>query len=301
MQKPKALRPGDTVGIVAPCWAISPEQAERVACGLRELGLHTLYARHLFSQKSGYAGSIEERVADFHSMVADDSVRMVLFGGGEVCNELLPYLDYESIARHPKLYCSYSDSTTLLNAIHTKCDLVTFYGASLRTFADLTEYNRLTFVQQCMQTTPAYTKSAPWRTICPGRCEGALAGGYLVNYAALYGLPYYPQVPETDCILFLEDHEKFSQPAVVSKWLANLEHRGVFQRVRGLIFGHYSEREFPQIDGILRDLGMRYGIPVVRCEDFGHGAHTSVLPIGVSARLDTAADCFELLESGVGE
>ncbi len=45
---------------------------------------------------------------------------MVLFGGGEGGNELLPYIDFENIATHPKIVCSYSDGTTILNAIYTK-------------------------------------------------------------------------------------------------------------------------------------------------------------------------------------
>lgn len=71
-------------------------------------------------------------------MIADDSVQMLLFGGGEVSNELLPYIDYALIREHPKLICSYSDSTTLLNAIHFMCGLPVFYGASVRTFGNLT-------------------------------------------------------------------------------------------------------------------------------------------------------------------
>ena len=296
--KPPRLRTGDTIGLIAPCIGLKPDYIEKSAKELKKMGFQLKLSRHLFSESWGFSGSVEERVADLQEMVADPKVKMILFGGGEVCNQLLPYLDYDAITANPKIFCSYSDSTTLLNAIHCRTGLVTFYGASLRTFQNLSRYNWQSFVHRLMTTDCRYQKSAPWRTLWPGRCEGELAGGYLVNFAALQGLPWYPAPPE-GCLLFLEDLKEFSTPAVVSKWMANLEHRGVLERASGLIFGHYADSPDPWIDEILCRIGQRWQIPVVQCEDYGHGLHNAILPIGIRARLDTEADSFELLESGV--
>ena len=297
--KPQKLQRGDTIGVIAPAIALTEEYIQKSVENLQSLGFRIRLSEHVFSEAGGFAGTVEERAGDFNAMITDDSVKMLLFGGGEVCNELLPYLDYENIRRHPKIICSYSDSTTLLNAIHFMTGLITFYGASVSTFDKLTDYNRTAFENQLMMTGGRYFKAAPWRTIYPGSCEGILAGGYLVNYAALYGLPYYRETPDKDSLLFIEDHEAFSSPAVVSKWFSNMEHRGVFSRAVGLIFGHYSAADSPLIDGILYRIGEKYRIPVVRCEDYGHGANNAVLPIGIAAKLDTTSDTFALLESGV--
>lgn len=297
--KPKKLEYGDTIGIIAPSIAMKPDYIQNSVNKLSDLGFKIKLSEHIFSNANGYAGSIEERADDFNSMVSDDSVKMILFGGGEVCNEILPYIDYENIRRHPKIICSYSDSTTLLNAINYKSSLLTFYGASVRTFENLNDYNWQSFEKRFMSAEKEYVKSSPWKAIHAGECEGVLVGGYLVNYAALYGLEYYPEIPYDSSILFIEDHEMFSSPAVVSKWFSNLEHRNVFQRVRGLIFGHYSEEDNPLIDDILYRIGEKYDIPVIKCEDYGHGMNNSIIPIGISAKLDTEKDSFELLESGV--
>lgn len=297
--KPQKLKIGDTIGIIAPSIAMKPEYIEKSVEQLSSLGFEIKLADNIFSDTNGYAGSIEERADDFNSLIADDNVKMLLFGGGEVCNEILPYIDYDNIRRHPKIICSYSDSTTLLNAINYKSGLVTFYGASVRTFENLTDYNRQSFEKRLMTDETKYVKSAPWKTIRAGKCEGVLVGGYLVNYAALYGLEYYPEIPYNSSILFIEDHEMFSTPAIVSKWFSNLEHRNVFKNVKGLIFGHYSASDNQLIDDILYRIGEKYDIPVVKCEDYGHGSNNSILPIGVSAKLDTEKDSFELLESCV--
>lgn len=297
--KPNRLQKGDTIGIIAPSYALKPEQIQNSLQTLRQLGFQIKLSKYLFSETNGYAGSVDERAEDFNGMIADDNVKMLLFGGGEVSNEILPFIDYEAIKQHPKLICSHSDSTTILNAVHSKTGLITFYGDSVCTFDTLTEYNRKSFEKRLMTTDTDYFKNSEWRTICEGRCQGVLTGGYLVNYVSLQGSAYFNLDKSKQYLLFIEDHEMFSSPAVVSKWFSNLEQRDVFRQVTGLVFGHYSKDEQPLIDDILRRLGERWHIPVVRCEDFGHGENNAVLPIGVSAKLDTASGIFEFMESGV--
>ncbi len=300
MIRPQKLRTGDTIGIIAPSYKPKREALERAAEELRRAGYKVKYSEHLFSTAHTYAGSISERAADLNAMIADPEVKMIYFGGGEVGNELLPYIDYESIKKNPKILCSYSDSTTILNAINSMTGLVTFYGSSPRFFENgPSEYTLLNFENRLRSTSTEYVKNSTWRAITPGCAEGTLCGGYLWNFACLIGLEWYRDLPEGDIILFIEDHEKFSPPAMVAKFFATIEHRGGFDRVKGLIFGHYSAEPSPVIDDILRRIGERYGIPVVRTEDFGHGENGAILPISVRARLDTADMSFELLESGV--
>lgn len=300
MIKPERLKDGDTIGIIAPSYKPKREPMERAAENLRHLGYKVKFSEHLFSTSHTYAGSIEERAADLNSMIADPEVKMIYFGGGEVGNELLPYIDYENIKKNPKILCSYSDSTTILNAINAMTGLVTFYGSSPRFFEDgPSDYTLLNFEKRLRSTSTEYVKNSEWRAITPGRAEGKLCGGYLWNFACLLGLEWYRDLPEGDIILFIEDHEKFSPPAMVSKFFSTIGHRGGFDRVKGLIFGHYSKEPSPVIDDILRRIGLQYGIPVVRTEDFGHGENGAILPISLKARLDADALTFELLESGV--
>ena len=297
--KPKRLKPGDTIGIVAPCLAATPEKNEAGLEGLEQLGFLIKRAPNLYSDTNGYAGSVEERAADFNAMLADPDVDAIMFGGGEVSNELLPYIDYDLLRQNPKVVCSYSDATTLLNALQSMSGVVTFYGISPRSFANVSLYNWMNFEGRLIRPHLTHRKSSQWRMITPGYCEGTLIGGYLENYAALQGLPWYHIDHSEPHLLFIEDHEMFSPPAMVSKWFSNLEHRGVFESVTGLIFGHYSKKDVPEIDQILERIGKKYKIPVVHCEDFGHGTYQSVFPIGVRARMDAAGDDFAFLELGV--
>ncbi len=78
-------------------------------------------------------------------MFLDRDVKMVFFGGGEGGNELLPYINFDNIASHPKIVCSYSDGTTILNAIYTKTGLITYYGQTPGIFEDLRYYDYMQF------------------------------------------------------------------------------------------------------------------------------------------------------------
>ncbi len=298
--KPQSLQYGDTIGFIAPCYAMTPERmSEGIVPTLESLGFSVKLSSNFYSNAWGFAGSDAERAADFHEMLLDPEVNMILFGGGEVGNELLPLIDWDIVRTHPKILCSYSDSTTLLNAVTSRTGLVTFYGASPRTFADLSEYNRRSFEQRLLYGGKTHEKGSLWRTICGGNCEGILTGGYLVNYAVMLGGAYFRIDRTKPHILLIEDHEKFSSPAVLSKYFSHIGQSGIMDCVTGLLFGHYSTEENRQVDEILRRFGEKYGIPVVRCEDFGHGANNAIFPLGVGATLDADNLTLEFTESGV--
>ena len=300
MIKPKILQKGDTIAFIAPSYKPKHDPAERAAENLRKLGYKVKFSKNYFSTTNDYAGSIEERAEDFNAAIADPEVKMVFFGGGEVGNEILPFIDYENIKKNPKILCSYSDSTTVLNAVNKQTGLVTFYGSSPRFFEQPPiDYTLINFEKRLCSTDLEYVKNSEWRVLTPGKAEGILIGGYLINFASLIGLEWYENIPDEDIILFIEDHQKFSTPAMISKWFTMLEHKGVFKRAKALIFGHYSTEESPVIDDILTRIGKRYNIPVIRTEDFGHGANGAILPISIRAKLDTKDLNFEFLESGV--
>lgn len=283
---PNRLRTGDMIGIISPAW-IADENSMLEACReIQSLAFQTVLAPNLFKKTWGYAASAEERAEDFHTMLLRDDVRMILFGGGEVCSEVLPLLDLDLFRRHPKIICSYSDSTTLLDAIYTETGLVTYYGASPQTFRHLSEYNRGQFFDRlCTGEAGPFRNNSPWEVLRGGKAEGILFGGYLVNFALL--AQSVCLATDQKYILFLEDHLRYNKPAAVARYLAHIGQSEFFTRVSGLIFGHYSEEDNRELTRILTRFAEQHSIPAVHCDDFGHGADNAVLPIGVKVSLNT--------------
>ena len=110
------LNPGDTIGIISPSHTVTPDDYAKIISGIEAKGFRVKTGSRLYRHTYGYAASETERADDLNEMVSDKDVKLVLFGGGYGSIELLPYIDYEAIRRHPKLFSSHSDGTSILNA-----------------------------------------------------------------------------------------------------------------------------------------------------------------------------------------
>lgn len=297
IMKPRRLHKGGTIGIVAPCLRFAPEVLQKSIENLNRSGFKVKLSSHLYSDADVYAGSVSERAEDFNTMASDPEVDMLFFEGGEVSNELLPYLDYEAIRSNPKIYCSFSDSTTLLNAIYCRSGIVTYYGSSPMVFDVMMDYNISCFFNTLVQGSDVYTRSGDWHSMRGGSCTGILIGGYLLNFALLQNTNYFHIEPDKRYILFLEDHISFNGPPAVARYVAHIEQSGLFQHISGVIIGNYAEGDQSEAEKILARLADRYQIPAVKTDDFGHGKYHSILPIGINAQLDADRKTLVFLES----
>ena len=196
MIAPKLER-GSTIGLCSPSSKPTPESMRRFIKGMQRMGFNVIEADNLYKDTDGYLPTIEERAADFNQMIYDDRVDLIFFSGGEGGPELLPHLDYDYLKKHPKAVLSYSDSTTLLNAIWSKTGLTTYYGHTPNLFGDLRQYDWEHFVTHLMEG-PAekHFANSEWHVMNPGVAQGVLVGGYSRNMAMLMNSEYFQYNPE---------------------------------------------------------------------------------------------------------
>jgi muramoyltetrapeptide carboxypeptidase len=291
------LSNGDTIAIVCPSHVADPLRHKRSIAVLSSLGFKVKLGENVYKDTYGYTASAEERAADFNAMAADETVKMILFGGGEGAAEILPLIDYGALRRNPKLICSFSDGTSIVNAIHAQTGFVTYYGCMPGAFGDLRHYDRNQFYQHFVSgnQSGAFASDSEWRTINGGKCEGALIGGYLPLVAMLQGNRHFSFDKSKKFILFAEDYEKFSVVGAIATYLAFIEQSEFMQNVSGLIFGHYSDNPPDILFQCIERFGKRNNIPVVYTDDFGHGSKHAIFPIGADARLDADAHTLEFL------
>lgn len=262
-----------------------------IISAMEKEGFSVVQAENMYKKTWGFLASDQERGADLNQLAADPSVEYILFGGGEGAPEVLPWLDYELFRKNPKRVCSYSDGTSILNAVWARTGLETYYGQDPTLFTDWTGYNRRHFEGHILSgSMKVHEKNSPWLCLNPGAAEGVLCGGYTMNFALLLGTEYFPVDLNEPHILFLEDHRKFGGEDHVSALLGYIEQSGFMKSVTGLIFGNYSDSPCPNLYARLKLLGERRHIPVVYCDDFGHGANHAILPIGRPARLWTGGE-----------
>jgi muramoyltetrapeptide carboxypeptidase len=304
MRKPKVLKKGDTLGVIAPAGVVNPSELDRGMKRLDSLGFKVMPGRHVRKAYRYMAGSDRERAEDLQEMWADPNVSAVVCArGGYGTARLLPLLDKRFIARHPKILVGSSDATALLIYLVQQAGVVSFHGPMVapnfgRTTSTLTEEG---FIKALCSTEPVGPVRVPGiQSLRKGVARGRVVGGCLSILCSLLRTPYEPDT--RDAVLLLEDvHEP---PYRVDRMLTQLILAGKLDRVRGLIFGRMVDCQ-PQADEgfsleemigeVLQDFRgpILYGLPV------GHGGEQITLPLGVEVVLDGDRGTMTVLESGV--
>jgi muramoyltetrapeptide carboxypeptidase len=295
MRKPRALRPGDRVAIVAPASPFAADQFEAGVAELRTLGFDPVWDDSVFARRSYVAGPAEVRAAAFQKAWADPDVRAVFaVRGGYGSVQLLPFLDREAVAARAKIFVGYSDNTSLLTWLTLRCGIVSFHGPMLegRLARGDAGYDRDTFTRVLCRPDPAGFITHPAVSVLQdGEASGMLVGGTLTQLVASFGTPYAFDPPR-GCVLFLD--EVSERPYRLDRMLTQLRLSGVLGRASAIVFG-----ELPQCDEpggtpaaremLLDALGGFPG-PVLFGLPSGHGpSPTLTLPLGVRARVTGGA------------
>jgi len=301
--KPKALREGDTVGLITPSTFVSdPDRLALAERTLRYFGLKPKFGRNV-KKKEGYVGgTVEERVSDLHEMFRDPEVNAIFcVRGGFGAAHLLEAIDYSLIASHPKILLGYSDITALHLAIHRKTGLVTFHGpVVLSRFSTYTQehFRKAVFHSKPLGTLTNPPDSDPlrpshtMRTVRPGKARGPLVGGNLTLISTTLGTPY--EIDTKGKIVFIEDVDE--QPYSVDRMLTHLKLAGKLDQAAGIVFGECADcrpRDYkPSFDSTFttgevvdRILG-NLSIPVFSGLTIGHTDDQLTLPLGVMATID---------------
>jgi muramoyltetrapeptide carboxypeptidase len=305
--KPRALRRGDTIGIIAPSSPLFEEgEIEFAFQWLNKIGLKYKIGKHVFKTYSEYAGEDEARAEDFHTIWSDPDVDAVVpLRGGNGAARLLPLIDFDLIRSKPKLLVGYSDITALHVPIHQRTGLITFYGPMAASFFK-SSYSYHYFMKAVMSTRAIGMITDPvpnevWNPVYPptrmiiaeGKARGRLNGGCLTLLRQLEGTPY--ALDTRGKILFLEDLEE--EPHAIDRILSQLLLADKLQQAAGILIaecvsckpGESNRNALSlnhSVEQILRERLSCLGIPVVYGLRFGHGKDQFTVPYGVTAVLE---------------
>ena len=314
--RPKALRAGDTVGLVTPATYVpDPDRIALAERTIKYFGLRMKLAKNAGKRMGDYHLSIDERLDDLHAMFGDKEVSGVFaIRGGYGSMHLLDRIDYDLIRHNPKIFLGYSDITAMHLAINKQAKLVTFHGPiALSRFTDFTQkyFRKALFETQPIGrvTNPPESNELrpghPLRTIRTGVATGPLIGGNLTLISNTMGTPY--EIDTRGKILFLEDVDE--EPYSIDRMLTHLRLAGKFDGVAGVIFGECQDcrpKDYKPsstityglgevLDNILGDLT----VPVLYGLTIGHTDDQLTLPLGVNATLDATNGTVDIKEAAV--
>jgi muramoyltetrapeptide carboxypeptidase len=310
--KPKRLKTGDTVGVIAPASGVSPEDLEKALQNLADLGLKTKVGKHARAQNGFLAGTDGQRLADLHWAFADKEIDAVwCVRGGYGVSRLLPAVDFNLIKKNPKIFIGYSDITALHVSIYQNCGFTTFHGpVAASTFSDYTKNH---VVEVLMNPSAPYKielspdniakESSLFKTevITKGKARGKLIGGNLSLLTALAGTPFGLRNSRGK-ILFIEDVNE--QPYRVDRMLTQLRQTTNLHQLAGIALGVFADCEAKDegsqsLIEVVKDRLGDLKIPVIYGLSFGHIRDQFTLPIGIEAELDTENATMTFLGTSV--
>jgi len=306
--KPRRLRNGGTIGVIAPgSPPVSEESVNKGVSYLEKNGFSVKLGSSVELKRGYLAGSDKNRVDDIHTMFSDKEVDAIIaVRGGYGCARLLPLLDFDLIKRNPKIFVGYSDVTALHCAFYTRLGLITFAGPMVA--ADFG------------QEIDSESESFFWSLIMEGSCNkdlsfsnplhslsvnreftGPVLGGNLSIIISLLGTPYIPDL--TGAVLAIEEISE--APYRIDRMLNQLKLNNLFSNLSGIILGQFTkceqgnDRPTLSLDEVFSDYFSSLPVSVIKSVPFGHELPKVTLPMGAFLKYDPERSSLSLLESPV--
>ena len=307
MLKPRALRSGDRVAVVAPASPFIRQEFDDDLAELTRLGSDPVYDESVFAADRYVAGTPEVRAAAIRAARDDPSVAgLIGVRGGYGSIQLLPLLDREAARRSRKPFIGYSDLTSLLTFLTTGSDVVAFHGPMLAGRLSRREagYHRESLLNAVCRATPM-GELAPsgLEVVVRGDMSGPLLGGTISQIVASLGTPFAFNPPERYVLFFEEVRER---PFRLDRMIAQLRQSGLLARAAAVVVGELPECDEPsgslQGRAVVADLLRDFPGPVVMGFPSGHTTGPAwTLPLGVTCRVVADASPRLVIEEAAVE
>lgn len=276
------MKKGDKVGIVCCSNGQAVSYREKIEClrnVLEGIGLVPVFSEYIYERQSVFGGTAQERAGSLMRFYEEDAIKAVFdISGGDIANELLPFLDYDVIAGSEKLFWGYSDLTTVMNAIYAKTGRASvLYQVRNLIYAD--SERQISNFTSTVLNGQGDLFSFDYTFVQGGYMEGIVAGGNIRCFLKLAGTPYFPDINEK--ILLLEGYHGMV-PQMVT-YLNQLKQMGVFDRINGILLGTFTEMESKGLVPSMADLVKQYAgtkLPIAVTGQIGHGVDSKAIMIG---------------------
>jgi len=306
--KPKPLKKGDKIGIIAPAGPAPEEKLKKGIKVLEDMGFSIVLGRSVFQKRGYLAGNDELRLEDIHRMFLNTEIKgIICMRGGYGTPRLLERIDYNLISKNPKAFIGYSDITALHLAFVQKANMVTFHGPMVTSDLaadDFNEYTARWLIKALMGKEPLGKLEnpegePPVKSIVPGKVCGEIIGGNLSLIASTIGTPF--EIDTRNKILMIE--EIGEEPYRIDRMLTQLKLAGKLDDALGFVIGECigcgaSDPENSlDLEEVIDDIIVPLNKPSIAGLKCGHGRYKLTLPLGIKAELDAAKAEISIIET----
>ncbi|NRY63421.1 S66 family peptidase [Clostridium beijerinckii] len=284
----KLFSKGDKVGIVACSNGLDKSnelKMNELGEALKELGLIPVFSDNLYKNYSVFNGSNKEKAEILMNLFIDNDIKGIFdVSGGDLANGILDHLNFETIRNNMKPFLGYSDLSVVINAIYSQTNMQT-YLYQIRNLIDARREVQVEEFKNTFMDNGSKLLTFNYEWVQGSSMEGIVVGGNLRCLLKLAGTKYMPDFK--DKIIFLE-----SLGGDVPKmftYLTQYKQLGVFEQVKGIILGEFSEMErekyFPNILEITKEIVGNSNIPIVKTNEIGHSKSSKCIIIGGKIKL----------------
>ena len=309
MIKPKHLKPGDRIALIAPSSPVDEDKLLPAMESVRFLGLIPIFFPTADMRHGYLSGSDEARAEDVNNAFADPDIDGIFcLRGGYGVTRILDHIDFKMITKNPKLFLGYSDITGLHVALNQLCDLITLHGPMpSRGYFSMDPVSLRSLTDNIFSRLPSGTapsiEGEPIETINPGVAAGPIVGGNLSLLTATLGSPY--EVDTKNKILFIEEVDERNYK--VDRGLTSLALAGKFKDCSGIILGTWADVGDPDtapeknltLHQIFEEVVKPFGKPTINNFRAGHIYPHITIPMGAKTRLDATNGTVSFLEAAV--
>lgn len=295
MLKPRAVRPGDRIAVIAPASPFRREDFDRGVGELERLGFHPAFDEQIFDRRGYVAGEAAMRAKAIADAWRDGGIAAIMIArGGYGSVQLLPHLRADEARHARKPFIGYSDVTSILSFLTIQAGLACFHGPSVAGCLGRGEagYDPASLVRAITCTEPfGAIRCDGLESLHSGEARGLLLGGTLTQLVASLGTPFAFDPPRGYVLLVDEVGER---PYRLDRMLTQLALAGILERASAIVFGQLPGCDEPggqptaraTVADVLRDFAgpVLFGLPT------GHATVPALtVPLGVQVRVVAGA------------
>ena len=293
MHKPRALKPGSRIAVVAPASSFKRDEFDAGVAEISTLGFVPVYDDSVFAKgvPPYVAGTPETRAKALRTAFADPSIDgIICVRGGYGSAQLLPLLDIEEARRARKPFIGYSDLTAILSFLTIQCGSIAFHGPMLDQCLSRGEagYDRASFLNAVSRAEPAGELApAGLEVIKSGEGRGVLLGGTVTQLLATMGTKCEFDPPNGYVLFFEEVGER---PYRLDRMVTQLRQTGLLARASAIVIGELNGCDepggTPTGRSVMAQVLADFPGPIVVGFPSGHTKQqVYTLPLGVSCRV----------------
>lgn len=277
------LKENDTIGLISCSNGLSNDTKEKVNTLtdlLYSLKLNVVISKALYKNSNNNTEDEKFRANELMNLYNNKNIKAIFdLSGGDLCNEILDYLNYDIILNSNIPFIGYSDLTVILNSLYTKTNSINF-NYQLRNLIREDRENQIKYFKEVFFKDTDMLREVNYKFIRGNYMEGTLIGGNIRCFLKLAGTEYMPSFENK--ILFLEalsgDINK------ISTFITQYKQIGAFSKIKGLILGTFTEFEKTydelELEKLILNKLKDYDFSIIKTTDLGHGPNSKAVPIG---------------------